>query len=109
MPNLHTMKEGDNRLGPNHHNIIGRKAGSLPDYDQVFHKLDISMAPSGAETLALGWFAGDEAIAIVSEYRCVAAQGIWVHWGWLREAVTGTGGARSPEPNKINVFSMVLP
>ena len=28
----HTMKEGDNRLGPNHHNIIGRKAGSLPDY-----------------------------------------------------------------------------
>ena len=28
----HTMKEGDNRLGPNLHNIIGRKAGSLPDY-----------------------------------------------------------------------------
>ena len=28
----HTMKEGDNRLGPNVHNIIGRKAGSLPNY-----------------------------------------------------------------------------
>jgi cytochrome c len=28
----HTLKEGDNRLGPNLHNIIGRKAGSLPDY-----------------------------------------------------------------------------
>jgi cytochrome c len=28
----HTMKEGDNRLGPNLHNIIGRKAGSVPDY-----------------------------------------------------------------------------
>jgi cytochrome c len=28
----HTMKEGDNRLGPNLHNIIGRKAGSLPNY-----------------------------------------------------------------------------
>jgi cytochrome c len=28
----HTTKEGDNRLGPNLHNIIGRKAGSLPDY-----------------------------------------------------------------------------
>src|SRR5262245_41557250 len=28
----HTIKEGDNRLGPNLHNIIGRKAGSLPDY-----------------------------------------------------------------------------
>jgi len=28
----HTMKEGDNRLGPNLHKIIGRKAGSLPNY-----------------------------------------------------------------------------
>jgi cytochrome c len=29
----HTMKQGDNRLGPNLHGIIGRKAGSLPDYN----------------------------------------------------------------------------
>jgi cytochrome c len=29
----HTTKEGDNRLGPHLHEIIGRKAGSLPDYD----------------------------------------------------------------------------
>jgi len=28
----HTTKEGDNRLGPNLHNIIGRKAGSLQNY-----------------------------------------------------------------------------
>lgn len=28
----HTIKEGDNRQGPNLHKIIGRKAGSLPDY-----------------------------------------------------------------------------
>jgi cytochrome c len=28
----HTLKEGDNRLGPNLHNILGRKAGSLPNY-----------------------------------------------------------------------------
>jgi cytochrome c len=28
----HTIKEGDNRLGPNLHNIIGRKAGSLPNF-----------------------------------------------------------------------------
>ena len=28
----HTVREGDNRLGPNLHNIIGREAGSLPDY-----------------------------------------------------------------------------
>jgi cytochrome c len=28
----HMVREGDNRLGPNLHKIIGRKAGSLPDY-----------------------------------------------------------------------------
>jgi len=28
----HTVKQGDNRQGPNLHGIIGRKAGSLPDY-----------------------------------------------------------------------------
>ena len=28
----HTTKEGDNRLGPNLHSVIGRKAGSLPNY-----------------------------------------------------------------------------
>ena len=28
----HIIREGDNRLGPNLHKVIGRKAGSLPDY-----------------------------------------------------------------------------
>ena len=28
----YTTKEGDNRLGPNLHNIIGRKAGSVPNF-----------------------------------------------------------------------------
>jgi cytochrome c len=28
----HSTKAGDNRLGPHMHGIIGRKAGSLPDY-----------------------------------------------------------------------------
>jgi cytochrome c len=28
----HSVKEGDNRLGPNLHGIVGRQAGSLPDY-----------------------------------------------------------------------------
>ena len=28
----HTTQEGDNRLGPNLHGIVGRKAGSLPNY-----------------------------------------------------------------------------
>jgi len=28
----HSVKEGDNRLGPSLHNVLGRKAGSLPNY-----------------------------------------------------------------------------
>lgn len=28
----HSLKEGDNRLGPNLHKIVGRKAGSLANY-----------------------------------------------------------------------------
>ena len=28
----HTLKQGDNRLGPNLHGIVGRKAGALTDY-----------------------------------------------------------------------------
>ena len=28
----HVVREGDNRLGPNLHKVVGRKAGSLPDY-----------------------------------------------------------------------------
>jgi cytochrome c len=29
----HSVKEGDNRLGPNLSKIVGRKAGSLPNYN----------------------------------------------------------------------------
>jgi cytochrome c len=28
----HSVKEGDNRLGPNLYSVLGRKAGSLPNY-----------------------------------------------------------------------------
>ena len=28
----HTVKDGDNRAGPNLHDIVGRKAGSVPNY-----------------------------------------------------------------------------
>jgi cytochrome c len=28
----HTVKEGDNRLGPSLYKVLGRKAGSLPNY-----------------------------------------------------------------------------
>ena len=30
----HMVREGDNRLGPNLHKIVGRKAGSQPDYSR---------------------------------------------------------------------------
>ncbi|MFK4525520.1 cytochrome c [Bradyrhizobium japonicum] len=29
----HSVKDGDNRLGPNLNKIVGRKAGSLPNYN----------------------------------------------------------------------------
>ena len=29
----HTVREGDNRLGPSRSRVIGRKAGSLPNYN----------------------------------------------------------------------------
>src|SRR5215831_2576308 len=29
----HSTRDGDDRLGPNLHNILGRKAGSLPSYN----------------------------------------------------------------------------
>jgi cytochrome c len=39
----HTVREGDNRLGPNLHAVIGRKAGSLPNYNysESMKKADI--------------------------------------------------------------------
>ena len=39
----HTVREGDNRLGPSLHAVIGRKAGSLPNYNysESMKKADI--------------------------------------------------------------------
>src|SRR5262249_48960302 len=39
----HTLREGDNRLGPNLHGIIGRKAGSLSGYgySEAMKKADL--------------------------------------------------------------------
>jgi cytochrome c len=45
----HTTREGDNRLGPHLHNIVGRKAGTVPNYGY-------SSAMKGAD------FVWDEAI-----------------------------------------------
>jgi len=39
----HTLREGDNRLGPNLHGIVGRKAGSLSGYgySEAMKKADL--------------------------------------------------------------------
>jgi cytochrome c len=39
----HTVREGDNRLGPSLYGVIGRKAGSLPNYNysESMKKADI--------------------------------------------------------------------
>ena len=39
----HTLKAGDNRLGPSLHEVIGRKSGSLPDfgYSESMKKADV--------------------------------------------------------------------
>jgi cytochrome c len=38
----HSMKEGDNRLGPSLHKIIGRKAGTAPGYSNYSQGLKSS-------------------------------------------------------------------
>ena len=44
----HSMNEGDNRLGPNLHGIIGRKAGSVPGfaYSDAMKHADLVWDPS---------------------------------------------------------------
>jgi len=39
----HTVREGDNRLGPSLYRVVGRKAGSLPNYaySESMKKADI--------------------------------------------------------------------
>jgi cytochrome c len=39
----HSVRQGDNRLGPSLHGVIGRKAGSLPNYNssESLKKADI--------------------------------------------------------------------
>ena len=47
----HTTKEGDNRLGPNLHNIIGRKAGSLLRLFQRYEGRGFCMGQGEARSL----------------------------------------------------------
>jgi cytochrome c len=39
----HTLREGDNRLGPNLHKVVGRKAGSAPGYGYSSAMADAGM------------------------------------------------------------------
>jgi cytochrome c len=48
----HSVREGDNRLGPSLHGVIGRKAGSLPaynNYSESMKKADLVWDKSNLE------------------------------------------------------------
>jgi cytochrome c len=68
----HSMKEGDNRLGPNLYRIIGRRAGSLPEYNY-------SSAMKGAD------FVWDEAnlARFIANPTCAVGGGISLFSGIL--------------------------
>jgi cytochrome c len=59
----HTLREGDNRLGPNLHKIVGRKAGALPNYayssamkaaDTVWDKATLDRFIANPDQVVLG-------------------------------------------------------
>src|SRR5882757_9736778 len=39
----HSMKEGDNRLGPNLHGIVGRKSGALTNYGYSYSMANVDI------------------------------------------------------------------
>src|SRR5947209_3126714 len=49
----HTVREGDNRLGPSLYRVIGRKAGSLPNYNysESMKKADLVWDKSNLDRL----------------------------------------------------------
>lgn len=86
----HSMKEGDNRLGPNLNKIVGRKAGSLPNYNYSSSmkeagfvwdqdKLTRFMVKpdevvSGNKMLPYGGIAADEAAKVVAYLQAAGGQ-----------------------------------
>jgi cytochrome c len=77
----HTTKEGDNRLGPHLYKIIGRNAGSLPDYGFVWdeEKLERFIAnpdelvPGNSMKPYGGLASSDDRARVVSFLRSVAS------------------------------------
>ncbi len=86
----HSMKEGDNRLGPNLNKIVGRKAGSLPDYNYSSSMKDAGFAwdqdkltrfmvkpdevVSGHKMQPYGGISADEAAKVVAYLQAAGSQ-----------------------------------
>jgi cytochrome c len=86
----HSMKEGDNRLGPNLNKIVGRKAGSLPNYNYSPSMKDAGLVwdqdkltrfmvkpdevVSGNKMQPYGGVSADEAAKVVAYLQSVAGQ-----------------------------------
>lgn len=86
----HSVKAGDNRLGPNLNKIVGRKAGSLPDYSYSQSMKDAGFVwdqdkltrfmvkpdevVSGNKMQPYGGVSADEAAKVVAYLQSVAGQ-----------------------------------
>lgn len=86
----HSMKEGDNRLGPNLNKIVGRKAGSLPNYNYSSSMKEAGFVwdqdkltrfmikpdevVSGNKMLPYGGIAADEAAKVVAYLQAAGGQ-----------------------------------
>ncbi|MBR0784240.1 c-type cytochrome [Bradyrhizobium iriomotense] len=86
----HSVKEGDNRLGPNLNKIIGRKAGALPGYNYSPSMKDAGFVwdqdkltrfmvkpdevVSGNKMQPYGGISADEAAKVVAYLQAAGAQ-----------------------------------
>ncbi|MDA9497159.1 c-type cytochrome [Bradyrhizobium sp. CCBAU 11357] len=86
----HSMKEGDNRLGPNLNKIVGRKAGSLTDYNYSSSMKDAGFAwdqdkltrfmvkpdevVSGHKMQPYGGISAEEATRVIAYLQSAAGQ-----------------------------------
>ncbi|MBR1166193.1 c-type cytochrome [Bradyrhizobium sp. DASA03005] len=86
----HSMKEGDNRLGPNLNKIVGRKAGSLQDYNYSSSMKDAGFAwdqdkltrfmvkpdevVSGHKMQPYGGISAEEATRVIAYLQSAAGQ-----------------------------------
>jgi cytochrome c len=86
----HSVKEGDNRLGPNLNKIVGRKAGGLPNYNYSSAMKDAGFVwdqdkltrflvkpdevVSGNKMQPYGGISAEEAAKVVAYLRAASSQ-----------------------------------